>query len=497
MTVAQKAVLSFVLSALLVGGIAALAYTGVLDLIENHFYNPSASEALIRETTKDAKLLSGYLSDLQNHFLSLLSVQAVRNSFLPLQDAKDVYDRSRLFGELLESFPAIHSVRFIDSAGSQIHFSTHPDDVARSNSSSIIYKGYNEDPANLPFDEVLAQEGGRLILDSVGGRIIFSFPLYDSLAIYRGVALFTVSARALSEAFIAAGKRGVGENMVLVANPAGLVDVIPGISGETILMSVIGIWAGGYRSIVPFVTSTATLALVSVPMDQGLYFGRIVNESVLHFSEPAKYLVVATIFLTLFLIMFFLFNFKQGSPAMARVDAAKEGAAKLPAAKADDDLEELEPVESTPRRGLLSAASSLSGTSAAAKTRKTVKTASYPNVPRADAASSKTINPKELAAAGAGTAPTVEVVSPFDTMFSSLGELEDIPNGGGAADSSIAQPFAVLPGDPQPLPRSEDREVIVERDGIPYINSIAVSDDDGAENIDTNFIKLVKSVTDT
>jgi len=468
-TVAQKAVFSFVLSALLVGGVTALAYTGVLDLLENRFYNPSASEALIRETARDARLLGEYLAALQNRFSSLLSVRAVRLSFLPAQDAQDVYEQSRLFGELLESIPALQSVRFIDSAGSRIHFSTHPADVAHSDSSSITYRGYNEDPANLPFEEVSVREGSRLTLDSAGGRIIFSFPLYDSFSVYQGVALFTVSARVLGEAFATAGKRGVGENIVLVANPAGLIDVIPGMFSEAILEDVAAIWAGGYRSIVPFVTPTAALALVSVPMDKGLYFGRIVNESALYFSQSAKNLVVATIFLTLFLIIFFLLNFRQGSSAAARGGTAP--ACGVPQEAADG----------TPGRGLLSAA----------KARKAANIDSNPPC-------GKTIVLEELEAAEADDTPAeaghgaVEVVSPFDSMFSSLGEMEDIQNGNGAAD--FVQPFAAASGGPKPPPQASGGKVIVEKDGVPYINSTAVSDDGNTEKIDNNFIRLVNSV---
>ena len=503
MTVAQKAVLSFALSALLVGGIAALAYTGVLDLIEEHFYNPSVSEALIREASRDARLLGEYLSGLQDRFSLLLSIQAVRRSFLPGQNAQDVYERSRLFGELLESVPSLHSVRFIDSAGSRIHFSTHPADVAHSDLFSITYKGYNEDPTNLPFNEVLTHDRERLILDNARGRIIFSFPFHDSDA-YRGVALFTISTRALSEVFAVAGKKGVGENMVLVADPGGFIDVVPGISSEAILPGVTAIWAAGYRSIVPFVTSTSTLALVSVPMDQGLYFGRVVNEAALHFPQPAKNLVVTMIFLTLFLIIFFLLNFKQGSQVETRDDSV-DGEAKKSSAgtsTADEELEELEVVGETPGRGLLAAAA-LSNASATAKTPATAnKTKRSDGI---DSTVRRMPDLEEIETIDADNAPVgdyaeLEVVSPFASMFSSLGELEDIP--GGVVDSAIVQPFTVQPGDPKPLPQAESGkpaasgEVIVEQDGIPYINSTAVGDDGSAENIDNNFIKLVKAVTD-
>jgi hypothetical protein len=444
-TVAQKAIASFLVSALLAGGIACLAYIGVFDLIEYRFYNPAASEALIREAARDARLLGGHLSDLQDRFLSALSVCAVRRSFLPTHDEQDVYERSRLFGELLKSIPSLYSVRFVDSAGRRIFFSTHPADIAGANTGLPTYRGYNEDPASLPFGEVYvpARERGKLTLDTARDRVVFSFPLYDSLDVHRGVALFTVSARALAEAFAASGRRGVGENIVFVADPAGFVDTIPGMSGEEIIAGISSAWTGGYRSVVPFVAPDATFVLVSVPMEQGFYFGRIVNEAAMNFSGPVKRLVLTAIFLTLFLIVFFLFNFRQDSAMVRAHDGSCERKpVKLPPGgvmpkKAGGDGEELEELETVD-----------------------------------DAPEGRYAGPK--------------AVSPFVSTFSSLGDV-----GGNSGKAAVRENTPAKAGNRKAV----HCEVIVEHGGVPYINGNAVGGDKStAEKLDGNFVKLVKSV---
>ena len=485
MTVAQKAILSFVLSALLVGGIAVLAYTGVLDLIESRFYNPAASEALTRETSRDARLLAAYLSSLQDRFVSVLSADAVRRSFLPNQSAQDIYDRSRLFGELLESTPALYGVRFVDTSGSRTHFSTHPADITVAAPFSLRYRSYSDDPANLPFDDVYVSvlEKGKIVLDTSGNSMVFSFPLYDSFDVHRGVALFTVSARTLAGVFAASGRKGVGENMVLVAaptggaDPAGFVDAASAMSGDEITAGVCAAWADGYRSVVPLIASNATFALVSVPMEHGFYFGRIVNDSALIFSRPARNLIIVAIFLTLFLTIFFLLNFRQDSPGYVMQGGVMPKEAAGDGAVTDgEDLEELEAVETEPKpsSGLLATAASLPKALPRRMADEQIEELeSVDGAATRQYAEGQVANRQHANRQHANRQyAELEVVSPFTSMFSSL-------------------------GDPEMLPRAESPgKVIVEQNGVPYINGKAVvGDTNTAEKLDSNFAKLVKSVT--
>jgi hypothetical protein len=331
---------SFLLSALLFAGIGVLAYTGYLDVIESRFYSPAVTEALIRETARDAKMLGDHIAMLQARFFGLLYNPAVRSSFLPNQDANDIYERSRLFGLLQESVTGLQSVRFVDSDGIRLHFSTYPPDIVSADSVSIKYRNYNEDTTSLSFSEILVREReqAKLILDKVGARMIFSFPFYDSLDIYRGMALFDVSVRALAEGLIVAGRAGATELYVI---PEGIVSGVPGISSEIILSGISAIWTNGYRSVVPFISADVTLALIAVRIEQGFYYGRIVNEAVFVLPPSIKILTLMAIFLTIFLTIFFLFNLRQSR----RQRHPTVSVQSTTAGKKPEELEELEAVE--------------------------------------------------------------------------------------------------------------------------------------------------------
>lgn len=310
--VSQKAFLSLLISLMLCAGIAALTYTGLFDLIETHFYNPSITGALIRETGRDAELIQDFFYELQDRFESSLNEPAVRRSFLSSQNSADIFERSKIYGLLQESVPGLYSVRFVDASGTHIHFSTYSPDILSQDHHSIVYRTYNENPANLPFDTVHlpAQEQGKLTLDT--DRIIFSFPFYDSLGVYQGTALFTVSVAAVYGQLVSAGRIMAGDDLLINTAPPGIISLPPGFSKTEILARSSVIWNTEGSGFTPFSSadSGTTLALVWVKIRQGILYGRVVYGNMFLLSNTMRILLLAAIFLTIYLILFFFFNLK-------------------------------------------------------------------------------------------------------------------------------------------------------------------------------------------
>jgi hypothetical protein len=313
-TVSQKAALSLLISVFLFAGVAVLAYTGLFDLVETRFYNPSIAQSLARETERNAEAIQDFFSSLDSRFSASLNEPAVKRSFLPNQSAGDIFERSRIYGVLLESIGGLQAVRFVDYNGIRIHFSTHIGDVLSQTRLSIAYKNYNEDPLNLPFDEVQvpAQGSVKLTMDEKNDRIIFSYPFYDSFDVYRGSAFFAVSARAVADWLIGSGRIKVGEDVSVVAAPPGIVSGSPGTSKTEILDKVSSIWRDNLLALTPFVSpSNVSLALLSARTKQGIYYGHLVDESLFSFPQAMKVILLVSIFLTIYLIVFLSFNLRQ------------------------------------------------------------------------------------------------------------------------------------------------------------------------------------------
>ncbi|MDR2158682.1 MAG: hypothetical protein LBP23_01300, partial [Treponema sp.] len=224
-TVSQKAALSLLISVFLFAGFAVLAFTGLFDLVEARFYNPSVMKSLSREIEEDTGAIQNFFAELESRFSEALREEAVRRSFLPNQSAEDIFERSRRFGVLMETLGGLQSVRFVDEGGLRIHYSTRPQDILNQDRLSVAYRNYDSIPDTLPYDQVAVQALGsvKYTLDGIGDRIILSFPFYDSFEVYRGTALFSLSGRAIAERLVSTGRIKVGDDVSVIPEPPGIV----------------------------------------------------------------------------------------------------------------------------------------------------------------------------------------------------------------------------------------------------------------------------------
>ena len=232
-----KPVVVFFLSILIFTGFSFLANKELLNIIQTRFYNPSVLNSYIRENSKDAELIQGYIFELQNKFAATLNEPAVQSSFLYNQSPDDIYERSRIFGILLESTAGLQSVQFVDSNGIRLHYSTSARDIISQSANSTAYRNYTDDPLALPYDRVSvsANSSAKFSMDEQSDRIIFSFPFNDSMDVYRGTALYTVSVKALAEKLIAEGRLKVNENVFVTGIPPGILLGSPDSSKADIL----------------------------------------------------------------------------------------------------------------------------------------------------------------------------------------------------------------------------------------------------------------------
>jgi hypothetical protein len=313
-TVSQKAALSLLISVVLVAGFSILAFTGFFNLVETRFYNPSITGSLRRDLERDAESIQNFLDELEERFSAALENEAVIRSFLPNQTAQDIFERTRLFGILLESQKGLQSVRFVDTGGGRLHFSTDPADILTQNNETITYKNYEETIPYVPFNELAVPSGGnaKITLDEQNDRIVFSFPFYDSMEVYRGTVLYSLSIRAVSERLIIEGRIKIGEDLSLVSVPPGMVSALPVSGRNTILPIISSVWHEGLLDLTALdsQSSPSALALISTKTEKGLFIGRVVDEALFAFPDAMKVILLVAIFLTIFLSIFLGFNLR-------------------------------------------------------------------------------------------------------------------------------------------------------------------------------------------
>lgn len=321
-----KPLAALAVSFLFFAGFVYVTDNELLDLIQTRFYNPSVVNSYVNENKIDSEIAQNHIIKLQDEFAQTLTEHAVRSSFLYNQSADDIFQRSRIFGTLIESINALQSVQFVDANGLRIHYSTSSRDIYSQNRASTSYRNYNESSMVLPYETVSVPDGSSpgITMDDKSDRIIFSFPFYDSMDVYRGTALFYVGARAIAEKLIAEGRLKIGDNVSVIAEPAGILLGSPEVSKDDINKVVAQAWRDGIQERVTLDSggSGINYSLITVKtapaQHDGIYFGRLINDYLFSISEPMKLILNLSIFLTFFLTFFFLINLKPNPPAVVR-----------------------------------------------------------------------------------------------------------------------------------------------------------------------------------
>jgi len=314
-SVLKKLVIALIISVLLFAGMIFLLDFEPFDFVRTRFYNPSFVSSVVKENEKAAEIVQNHILELQNKFADALNEPAVKNSFLYNQTAADIYERSRIFGILVESINGLQAVQFVDSNGVRIHYSTSTRDLISQNNNSATYRNYTDDSRALPYEDISAgaNESPKYIMDDLHDRIIFSFPFYDSMNVYRGTALFTLSVRVLADRLIAEGSLKPSDDISVIRFPRGIVFGSPSASKSVILGNISSAWKENFKEYITLDAEDAGVkyALISIKTGNDLFFGRIINDSIFSISDSLKIIFQLSMFLTLFLALFFLINSKQ------------------------------------------------------------------------------------------------------------------------------------------------------------------------------------------
>ena len=313
MITSQKAALSLLISVILFVVFAALAFTGLFSLIEANFYNPTIIANMARDNDRNAEVIDKFFLEMQDRFSETLKTPEVRRSFLSSQSPEDVLARSRIYNLLIESFNGVQWVRFIDSGGRRLLFSSLSHDIVNQDGNYPIYRNYDE--SDNSYETIAVDDGGtpKYTFDGKSEQILFSFPLYDTFDIYWGTALFSLSMDAVLNRLISEGRMRFSQEVMLISNPPGLVFGMS-LAGERALPSQISaIWRAEGQKTTKLVSPSSgiSLALITAETSQNFFVGRLINEEQFSFTLTMKIILLASFFLTVYLIIFLLFSLRQ------------------------------------------------------------------------------------------------------------------------------------------------------------------------------------------
>lgn len=349
MTSGQKTALSLLLSVILFCAFSLAAFAGLFSVIDARFYEPAKIYG-IRERLKNVALACDeYLSALGDRFATGESSFLKNPSVASFVEAKagqeDVFARSELLGDLRSSTQGFLGLRVLDKNQNSIHYSTFASDILRRDEKNNLtaYKNYldclspsgkQEIPAQILSCEDTAGDlaAGKKVYFDADKRVVFSYPFYDRYSVFRGTALFYVNALDFSNALLKRGLISVGEGFTFLANGqagqdslCGYVFGIPslGLSAqEEIENGVLDAWKNDSASVQRLFSIDAEdknfLVALSERSKSGVFACGIFNDDIFSLSKAARFLILACVFVSLFLICFLILNLRRDDETVIR-----------------------------------------------------------------------------------------------------------------------------------------------------------------------------------
>ena len=314
MSSGPKIALSLLISVLIFAGCVFLSIAGGFKLIEVQFYQPRVIANANDRLSSIERAYGEYSSNLDNEFRKFLSEKSVKTFIERAPEKEAMNERGKLSALLYQKISGLNGMRLIENDGIHIHFSTFGEDTLTETSSLISYKNYT-DANKIPFTLLEASDGEKqtkIYFDSIKNELVFSYPFYDNYTAYRGTFIFYVlgddfTQYLIDRELVSLNARGT------VCSPNGFVFDLP-ITGRELLMKEIEQrWSRKIQNVEQLVqsdTKSENIFIITQGNDR-IKIGEIRTQDAFEFSDIEKLLLLICLFITLYLIIFLLFNIRH------------------------------------------------------------------------------------------------------------------------------------------------------------------------------------------
>jgi hypothetical protein len=323
-----KISLSLLISLLLCGGFAVFSFARLFSVVETTFFHPRIVEERESQLVELSERVTRYHRDSIARFQPVAEKPFVLAAFQESnqQAQQDIFDRQNYFGKLLDDLPNIQLVRFLGSEGKKIHFSTASSDIESQDRQRRKYLDYDRTGENLDAQLLItrAGEAPRMIIDGTDQRFVYSFPVVDG-GNYRGVVLFYVSKRDLLEYLLRYPELDVGE-LTLLGQIGIVFNIRPG-DLVPVQSDLIRIWEQVESPGKVYSNPVALEALseaegqpesprenynvLSIGTDGFGILSLLIPYSVFELQPVMRVVILAAIFMTVFLVVYLLLNLRQ------------------------------------------------------------------------------------------------------------------------------------------------------------------------------------------
>lgn len=343
MKASHRTALSLLLTIVIFTAICLGAVFGGFRYVEMHYYQPRVVNNITQVLDNIGSKFDIYADNLSQAFASYAMDNRSRTFIEREVTETDLESRQQMTYELIEKNPCLDGIRMVESDGVHVHYSTYQSDIFSKSNDLVAYRDYTE-YNELPFHFVASGDNGEytktvddmvnrcgIYLDSVRERIVFSFPYFDKYTAHRGTLLFYVTPGDFVSQIITDNIVPLNTRLKIVApsdsegntqssGNSGFVFGMPNVGRDILSQSVIKTWNAKRYGTEQLVQTEDNQVMILVT-GQTCKYGKVAwicKDSEFTFSETEKILLLLCLFITLFLILFMLFNFRHDDSVVIR-----------------------------------------------------------------------------------------------------------------------------------------------------------------------------------
>lgn len=360
MTSGQKVAVSFLISTVLFAVFTILAFAGLFSLIETKFYQPTVISGIEERLEKISDAQNRYVEILIKRFESFSSNEHIRNCVNLHPSDTSVQNREKLRANLMIDTRALSGIRIVDENGINILYSSFSSDILKSSGETITFKKYSDlvsskfNPeisySNIKVSDIKSStfssiKQNKVFIDEKSNRIIFSLPFYNSSEKYVGTILFYCDSGDINRFLYEENLIDITGYGFLATDSTGFGGYIFGLSNVgriSLKKLILEQWSidsktnskdmsSGFvvRKIIPEVESNDGLenkksnevkilfSKKSCRDDLG-FIAWIYDNDIMVFSSSIRLLFLILTFVTLFLIVYLIFNLHHDDMVVIR-----------------------------------------------------------------------------------------------------------------------------------------------------------------------------------
>ena len=381
MSSGQKVAFSLLISVLAFCAFTVVAFSGLFDLLEVNFYQPIVQDIKQKKIEKIAAAQNEYFDSLMKRFDAFSVDPSVKTYTDTHPSDAAARKRETLRSHLFAETDVLKGIRIVGENGRNIFFSTFAPDLI-SGKKGIVYRNYDTS-GEIDYDSVSsrkladaaspADKKCRIIKDGNAGRIIFSFPFYNSENDYSGTILFYCDPSGFTKFLKNRNLIDVSGSLITESlQPGkdydgfgGFVFGPPNYGQSSIRQEILKKWHSDTESFWKITATenpespnildkskTSSLCAFSYKntrADLG-FITLLYDESELKFPPYIRILLLATAFVTLYLAIFLILSFKHDDIVVIRDKVRRYeneffiGYKKMGDVKSSDYLAEQKPV---------------------------------------------------------------------------------------------------------------------------------------------------------